>query len=381
MSIVDLAELPRILDAAALSRRAIDRLHADARRLEGQSAGAAHLAAGQSAAARRFRSRTATSARRSARWSPDSIIDSLSHAPGRHRHADLRAADRRRRSAAAVSPRDERVAGRLVARRLGRLFRRHATRRRPQSASASGCETTCSRSKRPSSSGISGRSTVATAATRAEAHRRRLLGRVVSSPSRDGRRIALHRSPTPLAGRRRPERGLGRWTPMAANAPLGDEQRRRGDRRRALARQLAGSLPRRSQPAVSSPTTRRRSSPCRPPAGRRNSLLADFPYAIERASWTSNGDDRSRSVNMGVHSEIFRIDVAARRARALTDGQHSVQFWSLVPAAGRIDLSARRTVPHRRRLDAAARRRNADARDRHLRHARTRLRASRGRKK
>ena len=63
-------------------------------------------------------------------------------------------------------------------------------------------------------------------------------------------------------------------------------------------------------------------------------VLRDFPYAIEHAAWTPDGAILA-VVNMGVHSEIFRIDVAARRARALTDGSHSVQFWSLVGTAGR----------------------------------------------
>ena len=63
-------------------------------------------------------------------------------------------------------------------------------------------------------------------------------------------------------------------------------------------------------------------------------VLRDFPYAIEHAAWTADGAILA-VVNMGVHSEIFRIDVAARRARALTDGNHSVQQWSLVTKAGR----------------------------------------------
>jgi dipeptidyl aminopeptidase/acylaminoacyl peptidase len=64
-------------------------------------------------------------------------------------------------------------------------------------------------------------------------------------------------------------------------------------------------------------------------------LLPDFPYAIEHASWTPDGAIVA-SVNMGTHSEIFRIDVAARRAKALTNGRHSVQFWSVVPEARRM---------------------------------------------
>ena len=39
---------------------------------------------------------------------------------------------------------------------------------------------------------------------------------------------------------------------------------------------------------------------------------------------------------MGVHSEIFRIDVATGAAKALTDGPHAVLSWSIVPSANRM---------------------------------------------
>jgi dipeptidyl aminopeptidase/acylaminoacyl peptidase len=40
---------------------------------------------------------------------------------------------------------------------------------------------------------------------------------------------------------------------------------------------------------------------------------------------------------MGVHSEFFRIDVAARRAHQLTDGAHFIPpGWTTVPRAGKI---------------------------------------------
>jgi dipeptidyl aminopeptidase/acylaminoacyl peptidase len=65
-------------------------------------------------------------------------------------------------------------------------------------------------------------------------------------------------------------------------------------------------------------------------------LLQDFPYAIEHAAWGADSRTILAVVNMGVHSELFRIDVETRDAKPLTDGQHSVQFWSAVPAAARM---------------------------------------------
>ena len=58
-------------------------------------------------------------------------------------------------------------------------------------------------------------------------------------------------------------------------------------------------------------------------------LLADFPYTIDHATWSPDGRAILAVANMGVHSEIFRIDVAAKTATQLTDGRHSIQFWSL----------------------------------------------------
>jgi dipeptidyl aminopeptidase/acylaminoacyl peptidase len=64
--------------------------------------------------------------------------------------------------------------------------------------------------------------------------------------------------------------------------------------------------------------------------------LPDFPHAIEHASWAPDGKSIFGVVNMGAHSEIFQIDLTTHTAKPLTDGRHSVQFWSVVPAAGRM---------------------------------------------
>src|SRR5439155_9967967 len=60
-----------------------------------------------------------------------------------------------------------------------------------------------------------------------------------------------------------------------------------------------------------------------------------FSYYIEHAAWAPDGKSILAVVNMGVHSEIFEIDLSGR-AKALTDGRHSVQFWSVVRSAGRM---------------------------------------------
>src|SRR3979409_1517982 len=64
----------------------------------------------------------------------------------------------------------------------------------------------------------------------------------------------------------------------------------------------------------------------------------DFAYAFDQAARPPAGPDGKAiiaSVNMGVHSEFFRIDVGARRAHQLTDGAHYIPpGWSIVPDAG-----------------------------------------------
>jgi dipeptidyl aminopeptidase/acylaminoacyl peptidase len=62
----------------------------------------------------------------------------------------------------------------------------------------------------------------------------------------------------------------------------------------------------------------------------------DFPYAVDQATWSADGASIFVVANMGVHSEIFRIDLATKRASQLTDGRHFIPTWSVVPSAGQI---------------------------------------------
>ena len=152
----------------------------------------------------------------------------------------------------------------------------------------------------------------------------------------DGTRIAVQRAPSPLAG----DAYRGEvWVMDAngANARALTQQQRRGNRRRALARQRAGAVPRRHERAVRAVLQHQRCSSCRPPAARRAPLLPDFTYAFEQAAWAPDGNSILAVVNMGVHSELFRDRrrVAARapadRRRALHPARR-LDGWS--PSAG-----------------------------------------------
>jgi dipeptidyl aminopeptidase/acylaminoacyl peptidase len=70
-------------------------------------------------------------------------------------------------------------------------------------------------------------------------------------------------------------------------------------------------------------------------------ILPDFPYYIDRATWAPDGRSIFAVAHMGVHTEIFQVDVASRTQRQLTSGRHSIPSapapaWSLAPAAGRL---------------------------------------------
>jgi dipeptidyl aminopeptidase/acylaminoacyl peptidase len=69
-------------------------------------------------------------------------------------------------------------------------------------------------------------------------------------------------------------------------------------------------------------------------------LLPDFRYAVDQATWAPDGRSILAAINMGVHSEIFRIDVASRSTHQLTEGRHFITTpaggWQIVPGAGKM---------------------------------------------
>ena len=199
--------------------------------------------------------------------------------------------------------------------------------------------------------------------------------------SRDGTRLAVQRAPTPLVG----DGYRGEvWVMDAngANARALTQQRDRGVGGGALARQLAGAVPRRRERAVRAVLQHDDLFVVPAAGGTPRPLLPDFPYAIDAGGVGARRPvDPRRSSNMGVHSEIFQIDVASQSRRQLTDGRH------FIPHAGWADGSWRRKracwcfSSTSRRGSATCgrcrlRRRRADARHRTLRRARARLRAA-----
>jgi dipeptidyl aminopeptidase/acylaminoacyl peptidase len=75
--------------------------------------------------------------------------------------------------------------------------------------------------------------------------------------------------------------------------------------------------------------------------GRPRLAAPGVSFAFDQAFWAPDGRSIFTSVNMGVHTEFFRVDVAARRAHQLTDGAHFIApGWSAVSGAAKIVFQA-----------------------------------------
>jgi len=60
-------------------------------------------------------------------------------------------------------------------------------------------------------------------------------------------------------------------------------------------------------------------------------LAPGFPYAVERAMWTRDGRGVLLAANLGVHNEVFLLEVASGKYRQVTDGRHELIGASYVP--------------------------------------------------
>ena len=156
--------------------------------------------------------------------------------------------------------------------------------------------------------------------------------------SRDGTRIAFHRAPNPLIG----DAYLGEVWVADANGANG----------RALTtntlEEVGAELSPDNDQVLFLADTNERFEPYYntnlfivPAAGGApRALFPDFQYAFDQATWAPDGKSILAVVNMGVHNEVFQIDVAARKMRQLTEGEHFIPFtgWSVVPSAGQMVL-------------------------------------------
>ena len=61
-------------------------------------------------------------------------------------------------------------------------------------------------------------------------------------------------------------------------------------------------------------------------------LLPDLLYDVVDASWSVTGQSIFFVANMGVHSELFRVDLADGKPVQLTDGRHAIRWTLALPA-------------------------------------------------
>ncbi len=64
-------------------------------------------------------------------------------------------------------------------------------------------------------------------------------------------------------------------------------------------------------------------------------LTATLPYEVERAAWSADGKSIYFTANTGVEDQLFRLPASGGKAEALTRGQHSFNGWAYEPSADR----------------------------------------------
>ena len=69
--------------------------------------------------------------------------------------------------------------------------------------------------------------------------------------------------------------------------------------------------------------------------GQARLVLPDLPYNVGSVAWSRDGKSLYYVANMGVRSALFQLDLATRTPTQLTKGDHAIQGWSYVPAAAR----------------------------------------------
>ena len=62
-------------------------------------------------------------------------------------------------------------------------------------------------------------------------------------------------------------------------------------------------------------------------------LAPALPYEFSAAAWSADGAAVFAVANMGVHSQLVRLDVSTGELDRLTDGRHSIGSWTMAAAA------------------------------------------------
>ncbi len=60
-------------------------------------------------------------------------------------------------------------------------------------------------------------------------------------------------------------------------------------------------------------------------------LLPDFTYEIYNAAWSADGKNIIFCANMGVHVEIFTLELSSKKFTQLTNGEHAIYGFEYIP--------------------------------------------------
>ncbi len=151
--------------------------------------------------------------------------------------------------------------------------------------------------------------------------------------SRDGKRIAFHRGPSPLFGD--VERGEV-WVMDASGANA------RQLTSNAVAENNAELSPDGKQMLFLAQANdrfetyyNRRVFVVPASGGAARVVSGNMPYEVERATWSADGQYVYFTANTGVADQLFRVRSAGGTSEALTNGQHSFNGWMFEPGAKR----------------------------------------------
>lgn len=67
--------------------------------------------------------------------------------------------------------------------------------------------------------------------------------------------------------------------------------------------------------------------------GAARAIMPELPYEIENASWSKDGKSIYFLANMGVHSELFSVPVQGGKPEQLTNGKHAITAWTMSGAS------------------------------------------------
>ncbi|MGQ0732425.1 MAG: prolyl oligopeptidase family serine peptidase, partial [Acidobacteriota bacterium] len=68
--------------------------------------------------------------------------------------------------------------------------------------------------------------------------------------------------------------------------------------------------------------------------GQARVLMPEVAYEVNDLAWAPDGRSLFFLANVGVRTELFRVDVATRQATPLTQGEHSLGAWTYAPESG-----------------------------------------------